>query len=294
MREAHKRRLRPRNSAGRNLPAAIATGVILGVVVIFAMLIKPELWYPLVAIAIGVATWEVSSRLRENGAIISRWMLILTGQLMVWASYFFSTNGLVAVFVAAAMAIMVSRLFHHGTHTPPRNWLKDSAVSIMVLTWIPMFGTFAAMISQLENEGVVNNYYILTFIGCVVASDVGGYVFGVLFGTHPMAPAVSPKKSWEGLAGSLLLGVTVGIICVHFLLRNYWWFGIPLGVGLVVCATLGDLVESQFKRQLGIKDMAQTLPGHGGVMDRIDGLLPSAMVTWVILGIISNLPVPLA
>src|SRR5699024_2559438 len=104
----------------------------------------------------------------------------------------------------------------------------------------------------------------------------------------PMAPAVSPKKSWEGFAGSILLGSLTGALAVHFLLHHHWWLGVILGICLVICATLGDLVESQFKRDLGIKDMSNLLPGHGGLMDRLDGMLPSAMVTWLILSVVSS------
>lgn len=103
-----------------------------------------------------------------------------------------------------------------------------------------------------------------------------------------MAPAVSPKKSWEGFIGSVVFGMTVGALTVSYLLGHQWWWGLVLGFGLVICATLGDLVESQFKRELGIKDMSAILPGHGGLMDRLDGMLPSAMVTWLVLSVISS------
>ncbi len=121
----------------------------------------------------------------------------------------------------------------------------------------------------------------------VVFSDIGGYIAGVLFGRHPMAPAISPKKSWEGLAGSLLFGVTAAVLAVVFLLDKPWWAGVALGLMLVITGTLGDLVESQFKRDLGIKDMGTLLPGHGGLMDRIDAMLPSAVATWIVLTLLA-------
>ena len=124
---------------------------------------------------------------------------------------------------------------------------------------------------------------------CVVANDVGGYAAGVMFGSHPMAPAVSPNKSWEGFAGSMTAGIITGVLVVHFLIHGPWWMGIVLGIALVICGTMGDLVESQFKRELGIKDMSALLPGHGGLMDRLDGMLPSAMVTWVAMSFLATL-----
>jgi phosphatidate cytidylyltransferase len=120
-----------------------------------------------------------------------------------------------------------------------------------------------------------------------VFSDIGGYTAGVLFGKHPMAPAISPKKSWEGLAGSLLFGTTASVLAVVFLLDKPWWIGVPLGLMLVITGTLGDLVESQVKRDLGIKDMDALLPGHGGLMDRLDSVLPSAVATWIVLSLLA-------
>ena len=134
--------------------------------------------------------------------------------------------------------------------------MRDTAVGIFILTWIPLFGAFAAMLSRMENNEVAGSAFIFTFMLCVVASDVGGYVFGVFFGTHSMAPAVSPKKSWEGFAGSVAFSTAAGIGCVTLMLGGEFWVGILLGVGLATCGTLGDLVESQFKRDLGIKDLS--------------------------------------
>jgi phosphatidate cytidylyltransferase len=121
----------------------------------------------------------------------------------------------------------------------------------------------------------------------VVFSDIGGYAAGVLFGKHPMVPAISPKKSWEGFTGSLIFGTAASVLAVTFLLDKPPWVGIPLGIMLVTTGTLGDLIESQVKRDLGIKDMGTLLPGHGGLMDRIDSVLPSAVATWVVLTLLA-------
>jgi phosphatidate cytidylyltransferase len=121
---------------------------------------------------------------------------------------------------------------------------------------------------------------------CVVASDVGGYTAGVLAGKHPMAPTISPKKSWEGFAGSLVTGMVAGALGVVFLLHGPWWAGVLTGALLVVSATLGDLIESLMKRDIGIKDMGTLLPGHGGLLDRLDSLLPTALVAWAALSLL--------
>jgi phosphatidate cytidylyltransferase len=136
------------------------------------------------------------------------------------------------------------------------------------------------MLMLAEDDGPAR---IVVFILLVVASDVGGYAVGVLFGRHPMAPSVSPKKSWEGFAGSLAAGLGVGVAAVVWLLDGAWWVGAAVGVAAVVTATVGDLGESLLKRDLGIKDMGSLLPGHGGVMDRLDSLLPTAPVVYLLL-----------
>ncbi|WP_300907865.1 phosphatidate cytidylyltransferase [Corynebacterium stationis] len=268
---------KPKNSAGRNLPVAIGVGIGLGALVIFTMWAGQLAWYIVVAAAVAVAMWEVLTRLREHSYYLPRTLMILGGQAMVWSSWPLETKGLMAVYVISVLALMFGRLFHNGRHRPPINYLRDMSVGVFVLTWIPMFGSFAAMLSA-TSQGAAT---ILVFMLCVVASDTGGYITGVMFGSHPMAPAVSPKKSWEGFAGSIVFGMVTGALSIHFLLEREAWVGAIMGLGLVVCASLGDLVESQFKRELGIKDMSNILPGHGGLMDRLDGMLPAAMVTWV-------------
>ena len=286
----HQRRMpRPKNGAGRNLPAAIAVGVALGALVVFAVWAGPLVWYLVVAAAVGVAMWEVLTRLRENSYQMPRTLLIILGQAMLWISWPLNAPGLVSVYVVAVLALMFGRLFHNGRHRPPINYLRDMSMGIFVLTWIPLFGTFAAMLSRVETPFASGAASIVVFMLCVVASDTGGYIAGVMFGSHPMAPSVSPKKSWEGFAGSIIFGIATGTLSFAFLLHHKPWLGALMGLGLVFCATLGDLVESQFKRELGIKDMSALLPGHGGLMDRLDGMLPSAMVTWVAMSFLATL-----
>ena len=274
---------KPKNKAGRDLPAAITTGVVLGALVIAAVMVGPVAWYPLVAVAVALAMWEVMTRLREGGYQQPRTLMIILGQAMLWLSVPYGTTGLVAGFAFTVLVVMFWGMFHQGRHNRPENYLRDTAVAIFVLAWIPLFGTFAAMISVISEGGDDGSRFIVAFMLCVVANDVGGYAAGVMFGSHPMAPAVSPNKSWEGFGGSLTAGVTTGILVVALLIDGPWWMGVVLGIALVLCATMGDLVESQFKRELGIKDMSNLLPGHGGIMDRLDGMLPAAAVTYILL-----------
>ena len=149
----------------------------------------------------------------------------------------------------------------------------------VVFRYVPMLGSFAALMLA-EDQGAAR---LVTFMLVVTMSDTGGLVAGVLFGKHPMAPMISPKKSWEGFAGSMLFGVAAGTLMAVFVLDVAFWVGIIIGVSLVVVATCGDLIESMIKRDIGIKDMSSFLPGHGGVMDRLDSLLIAAPVAWLIM-----------
>ena len=282
------RLIKPRNSAGRNLSVAITVGVALGAVVIISLLLGALAWTVLVAGAVGLATWEVCERLRESDWQVPRPVLILGGQLMVWLSAYWGIDGLVMGLAATLMLLLVVRLFLHGMAEAPRNWLRDVAVGVFVVMWIPFFAALAVQLVRMDNPwGVDPRLVIVTFMIGVISNDVGGYAAGVMFGKHPMAPKVSPKKSWEGFGGSLVLATITGALCAIFMLHAPSWQGIVLGIALVISATLGDLMESQFKRDLGIKDMSSILPGHGGLMDRLDGMLPSAAMTWLILQLFS-------
>jgi phosphatidate cytidylyltransferase len=123
---------------------------------------------------------------------------------------------------------------------------------------------------------------VVTFILLTVCNDIGGYAAGVLFGKHPIAPQISPKKSWEGFAGSILLQGVVGVLCWVFLFEAPWWQGLIAGLVMTITATAGDFAESAIKRDLGVKDMGNFLPGHGGMMDRLDSLVPNAFTSWLL------------
>ncbi len=269
-----------RSRAGRDLPAAIAVGGSLGVGVILVLVFIPKVWIGVVAVSIAVAMWEVIKRLRAGGYDVGVIPLLVGGQAIMWTSWPYGTDGALVSFVATVLVAMIWKLLSRGITDPPVNYLRDLAVTVLVLAWLPLLASFAIMM-VLQSHGWAR---VLTLMIVVVCSDVGGYAAGVLFGRHPMVPAISPKKSWEGMAGSLVFGTVGAVLVVAYLVDAHWWIGLVLGPVLVICATLGDLVESQVKRDLGIKDMGTLLPGHGGIMDRLDSILPCAFVVWAILG----------
>ena len=274
--------------AGRNLPAAISVGVVLGGTVIATLLWAPQLWVALVALAVALATHEVVRRLREGGYAVPVIPLLIGGQAMIWLTWPYREAGALGAFGATVALCMIWRLLSGGLKAAPVHYTRDVSVTIFLAAWVPLFGAFTALLIY-PNQGGYHEGAMQVFcmmLG-VVASDIGGYTAGVLFGKHPMVPAISPKKSWEGFSGSLLFSIIVSVLSVHFLAGRPLWVGVPLGIMLVITGTLGDLVESQVKRDLGIKDMGTLLPGHGGLMDRIDSILPSAVAAWLVLEVLA-------
>jgi phosphatidate cytidylyltransferase len=272
-----------KSRAGRDLPAAIGVGVVLGGTAIAVLLFAPKWWLVMLSIALAIATLEVARRLREAGYSLPLIPLLVGGQAMIWLTWPYGTAGVLGAYGGTIVVCMVWRLVGHGLREAPENYLRDISAAVLLATWAPLFASFSALLIFQDDGG----RRVFAVIVTVVFADIGGYVAGVLFGKHLMAPAISPKKSWEGLGGSLLFGVAGSVLAVTFLLHKPWWVGLPLGLLLVVTGVLGDLVESQFKRDLGIKDMGALLPGHGGMMDRIDAMLPSAVAGWIVLTLLA-------
>lgn len=261
--------------AGRDLPAAIAVGLVLGAAILVSLLTVRYLFIGIIAVAIAVGTIEFAQALhRAAGIRLALIPVLVGGQAMIWLTWPFGLEGAVIAFALTVLACLLWRLPGGAD-----GYLRDCSASVFAAAYLPLFAAFAAMLVP-PSDGVGR---VLTFMIGVVASDTGGYAAGVLKGKHPMAPSISPKKTWEGFTGSLVAGIIAGALSVHFLLDGHAWQGVLFGAAIVLTATLGDLVESLIKRDLGVKDMGTMLPGHGGLMDRLDSLLPSAVVSWALL-----------
>lgn len=264
--------------AGRNLAAAIGVGVGLGAVVLASLLIERHWFIAVLALAVAVGTWELAGALHRGADIrVPLPVLLVGGQAMVWLTWPFGAAAMAIAFAATALAVLLWRMPAGAEH-----YVRDVTAGLFTAAYVPLLASFATLM-VVAPDGAAR---VLTFIICVVASDVGGYTAGVLAGKHPMAPTISPKKSWEGFGGSQVTGMVAGALCVVFLLHGPWWAGGLTGALLVISATLGDLIESLVKRDLGIKDMGALLPGHGGLLDRLDSLLPTALVAWAALGVL--------
>ena len=269
--------------AGRDLPVAIASGVVLLGLIAATLYFWKTAFVVVVAVAVVVGVWELRRGFLAKEIDLPEQPLMLGGVVMVFVAYFWGAPALVTATAVSALVIMLW-LLRRGVE----GYVRNATASVFVLVYLPFLASFVGL---MLSEGGTTSFErwddgvkgIVTFIVVTIASDIGGYFAGVLFGKHPMAPVISPKKSWEGFAGSLAFCVAAGVGLVVCLLDGDWWVGVLLGLIAVVMATLGDLCESVIKRDLGIKDMSHVIPGHGGLMDRLDSLLATIAPIWLLL-----------
>ena len=270
--------------AGRNLPQAISLGVGLGAYVVLSLIFFEPAFVLLVALALMMASVELYRALQRQemtAAIVP----IVAGSLAIpFGSYLAGRENAVIEFsttsvLLGSLALTVLAALIWRMRGGSKGYVKDAAASLLIIAYVPMLGSFAPLMLA-EDQGAAR---LVTFMLVVTMSDTGGLIGGVLFGKHPMAPKISPKKSWEGFAGSMVFGIAAAVLMTVLVLKVPFWVGIIIGVCLVTVGTCGDLIESMIKRDVGIKDMSSFLPGHGGVMDRLDSLLVAAPVAWLIM-----------
>lgn len=262
--------------AGRDLGAAIGVGVGLGAVVVASLFIVKAVFVGVIVVAVVVGLWELTSRLEERKGIKAPLVpLAVGGAAMVVAGYARGAEGAWAAMALTALAVLVWRMTE-----PPEGYLKDVTAGVFAAFYVPFLATFVAMLLTADD----GPQRVLTFLLLTVVSDTGAYAVGWRFGKNKLAPRISPGKTREGLFGAVAFAMVAGALCMQFLIDDgSWWQGLLLGLAVAASATLGDLGESMIKRDLGIKDMGTLLPGHGGIMDRLDSLLPTAPVVWLLM-----------
>ncbi|WP_354002577.1 phosphatidate cytidylyltransferase [Ruania halotolerans] len=261
--------------AGRNLPVAVGVGVGLGAVLVLSLFIRKEIFLGLAVIACAAALWELDRALRTRDIRLPLLPLLVGTVGMLVTAYSAGIEALLVAFLLTAGGVVVWRVLDGGGVVA----LREATTGIFAAAYIPFLAGFLTIMLSADD----GPWRVLLVVALVVANDVGGYTAGVLFGRHPMAPTVSPKKSWEGAAGSLVVAIAVGIVFAALVFDLSWWTGAVLGVAAVCGAVIGDLAESLLKRDLGVKDMGTILPGHGGVLDRVDSTLLAAPVVFAML-----------
>lgn len=273
--------------AGRNLTSAVGIGLGLGATILLSLFLVRQVFAVVATVAAVIAVLEIAGALAGRGIVIPRLPVLASTVAIMVAALVGGPDALVIVFGLAVTVIVSWTLVvpvrgprrptgtGAGQRTVPD--ARDTATAVFTTAYVALLAAFAVLLLR-PDDGA---WRVLTLVVLVVASDLGGFVAGVIWGRHPLAPRISPKKSWEGLAGSAAAAVLSGVVAAAAFFDAPWWTGALLGLVTVVVATLGDLGESMIKRDLGIKDMSSLLPGHGGLMDRMDSMLAAAPVVWL-------------
>ena len=280
--------------AGRNLRAAIGVGVLLAGIVLGSLFLWKPAFVAVLAVAASVGVWEMveafgsakvdpggaadAGRTREGRAHPPLVPLIGGCLVMAPLAYLGGIESLVLGLLVTILAVIVWRL-----SSGPVGFARDVAAATLIATYVPFLLFFGILLAMPHN----GDLRVFCVLAMVVLSDTGGYAAGVFLGRHPMAPLISPKKSWEGLAGSLVATGVGAAFLVHYVLHQPYWQGAVIGVAVSAAAVIGDLSESLIKRDLGIKDMSQLLPGHGGLMDRLDSVVFAAPTAFMLFALLA-------
>ena len=268
---------KPNARTGRNLPVAIGVGAVLGGLVFLTLLTVKATFLAYMGVALAIALTELAGAFAKRGIEIPVIPVAAGGAAIVTCMYWLGSSA-----ALAALALTVVVMFAWRLPGGPSGYVKDMTAGVFAVLYLPFLAAFvAAMLAPADGPRRV-----LTFIILTVSSDIGGYFAGITLGRpgrHLMAPVISPKKTWEGFAGSAVACLVAGWLCVTLMLHGHAWQGLLTGAAVVLAAILGDLVESVIKRDLDIKDMGTLLPGHGGVLERLDSLLVVAPVAWLLL-----------
>lgn len=269
---------------GRSLSKSIIVGLALGGAFLLSVLIYKELFMVLAAAAAGAGAWELSSALRLKGWYVPRVPSVVGSVLIMPATFYWGERGQWLTSLAIVLSLILWRSVHliwerkDATQSLKRT-LRDFAAAAFVVIYLPLTTSFTILLLRRPDDG---QWWVVTFVVTVAMIDTFGYLVGRKYGAHKMAPGVSPKKSWEGLLASITAGSISAILFTVLLLGGQWWQGVFMAAALLLAAVFGDLAESLIKRDLGVKDMSSVLPGHGGIMDRMDSILPAGLITYLI------------
>ena len=287
-------RSNPTPKAGRNLPAAVVVGLAMLFAVLGGLLLLPLAFVAVTTTFAIFGVWEIYRALEANGTRMPI-IPVMTGTVaMPFAAYLGGIESLLFAMLLSSVAVLLWRSIESAAGSA-----NSIFAGVFALGWVPFFISFAVLPLHaaggatplgLWPGGTVPDgaWQVAVMLLLVVSNDTFGYLVGASLGKHPMAPKISPKKSWEGFAGSIGGAMLIGILACLFVLDKPWWVGAVLAVGLVAASTAGDLAESMVKRELGIKDMSSILPGHGGVMDRLDSIVFASPAAFILYGLVSG------
>ena len=270
---------------GRSLSKSVAVGLLLAAIFLSSLLLYKELFIVFLSISTAIGAWELSTALREKKWYVPRVPAVVGSVLIMPATYFGGPAIQWLASIAIVAALIVWRTVHLLFERRKANFqtlkrtVRDFGAAAFLVIYLPLTLSFGMLLLRRDD----GQWWVLAFVTTVALIDSAGYLFGRIFGKNKLAPGVSPKKTWEGLAASIVIGTISAVSFTVFVLGGAWWVGIILAAVLILAAVFGDLAESLIKRDLGIKDMSTLLPGHGGMMDRLDSMLPSSLMTYLVM-----------
>lgn len=270
---------------GRSLSKSVAVGLLLAAIFLSSLLMYKEFFIVFLSISTAIGAWELSTALREKKWYVPRVPAVVGSVLIMPATYFGGPAIQWLASIAIVAALIVWRTVHLLFERRKANFqtlkrtVRDFGAAAFLVIYLPLTLSFGMLLLR-QDDG---QWWVLSFVTTVALIDSAGYLFGRIFGKNKLAPGVSPKKTWEGLAASIVFGTVSAVSFTVFVLGGEWWVGIVLAAVLILAAVFGDLAESLIKRDLGIKDMSTWLPGHGGMMDRLDSMLPASLMTYLVM-----------
>ncbi len=265
--------------AGRKLLPSIGVGLSLIGLVWFALSYQREIFAIVVAIAVVLGVREIVRAFAAHSITVSFNGLALAAIGLSYATWNGGVAGL-AIATAIAFPLLLIRALVQG----PEGFVAKATGTTFALLYLPFLAGFLILLAR-PSTGFQRVMTFMVLVGC---NDTFGYIVGVLLGKHPLVPTISPKKTWEGLAGSTVFTVVGGCLAFKYIMDMHWWIGIIVGLMIVFTATCGDLIESAMKRDMSLKDMGTLLPGHGGMLDRLDSVVLSAPAMWLALELVKR------
>lgn len=262
--------------AGRNLFLAIGSGLIFAAVFLASLFIVKQVFAALVVVLVSVALVELAAAFRLSGRRVPRVGVVIGGLVITAGAFFWGPEGMLLGLFIASFLLTVWRLIEGlvpAWEVPPKTLIRDVFSGLFTLVYVAFLASFALLLLAAPR----GEWWVFALVLLAVSADVGAYAAGVTIGKHKMTPRISPNKTWEGFAGAALAAVIAGVLIAVLALQQPWWVGVVMGLVVLLTATGGDLTESLIKRNLGVKDMSSWIPGHGGFLDRLDSLLPSAV-----------------
>jgi phosphatidate cytidylyltransferase len=279
---------------GRNLPVAIASGVALAAVFFTTLFLSPLAFLAFIGVLSSIALLELDGAFRAHGLRPATPITIGLGWLLLFGAYLggapAQSLGLVLLVLGSlAWALLDPGRRERETSAEARGALgvgritgNVGATCLMTL-WVPFLASFVGLLLA-RDDGA---WYVMAAVALAVTNDIGAFGFGSRFGRNKMAPSVSPGKSWEGFAGGVATVLLISALVTARVPGFDLTLALVFGLGVAIAATLGDLSESLVKRDLGVKDLGTIIPGHGGIMDRVDAIifaLPTAHLVLLALG----------